>query len=187
MADFKTAFKITLGNEGEVSNNAYDHGGFTYKGISRRSWPTWEGWVLVDKLGNYPADTVSKRNLIDELDIMVETFYLANFWDRISLNSVVNQKIANELFDTGVNAGTKVGVTFLQRALNLLNQEGKLYEDITVDGLIGTKTLFLVNNHPYPDALLKLLNGLQLSYYIAICEKDPTQEVFLRGWLKRTI
>lgn len=184
MADFKTALKETLGIEGGLSNNPKDHGGLTYKGISRKNWPTWEGWHLVDQLKEY-----GQLSKFDEvaLDGLVERFYREFFWDRISLSSVVNQKIANELFDTGVNASTKTGVTFLQRALNLLNQDGKLYEDITVDGLIGTKTLFLVNNHPYPDSLLKLLNGLQLSYYIAICEKDPTQEVFLRGWLKRTI
>lgn len=174
MADFKTALKDTLGIEGGTSNNPKDRGGFTYKGISRKNWPNWRGWFYID--ANEPVP-----------DHLVFEFYQMNFWDRISLSSIVNQRIANELFDTGVNVSTKTAATFLQRALNLLNQEGKLYEDITIDGLIGIKTLQLTNSHPYPDALLKLLNGLQLSYYVAICEKDPTQEVFLRGWLKRTI
>lgn len=185
MADFKTALKDTLGIEGGISNNPKDRGGFTYKGISRKNWPNWEGWELVDELMN--SGSLVAPYLVQKLDHMVEAFYLANFWDRISLTSIVNQRIANELFDTGVNVSTKTAATFLQRALNLLNQEGKLYEDIMIDGLIGVKTLQLTNSHPYPDALLKLLNGLQLSYYVAICEKDPTQEVFLRGWLKRTI
>jgi lysozyme family protein len=183
MADFKTALKETLGIEGGISNNPKDRGGFTYKGISRKNWPMWEGWHLVD---HWQAAGLTPLNL-QTLDGLVERFYRVNFWDRISLSAINSQKIANELFDTGVNAHTKTAVTFLQKALNLLNQEGKLYSDILVDGILGSKTLELTNNHPYPDSLLKLLNGLQLSYYIAICEKDPTQEVFLRGWLKRTI
>lgn len=185
MADFKTALKDTLGIEGGVSNNPKDRGGFTYKGISRKNWPRWAGWVLVDELMN--SGSLIHPQVVDKLDRMVDDFYLVNFWDRISLSSITNQKIANELFDTSVNVGTKTAATFLQRALNLLNQEGKLYEDITIDGIIGIKTLQLTNLHPYPDALLKLLNGLQLSYYVVICEKDATQETFLRGWLKRTI
>lgn len=185
MADFKTALKGTLGIEGGDSNHPKDRGGFTYKGISRRNWPNWEGWELVDYLEK--GIQTNREKLIIMLDTMVEDFYRLNFWDRISLTAITNQKIANELFDTGVNAHTKTAVTFLQKALNLLNQEGKLYPDIPVDGILGSKTLDYTNKHPYPEALLKLLNGLQLAYYIAICEKDPTQEVFLRGWLKRTI
>jgi lysozyme family protein len=181
MADFKTALKQTLGIEGGVSNNAKDRGGFTYKGISRKNWPMWAGWTFLDRRASL---TENEQKLIDQ---MVEFFYLSNFWDRISLSSFNNQKIANELFDTAVNVSTKTAATFLQRALNLLNRDGKLYEDIPVDGLIGSKTLLLTNAHPYPDSLLKLLNGLQLSYYVAICEKDPSQEEFLRGWLNRTI
>jgi lysozyme family protein len=174
MANFKLAHDITQGLEGGKSNHKADRGGYTYRGISRRNWPNWRGWSYVDQGLEVP-------------DELVDEFYKANFWDRISLGSINNQKIANELYDTGVNASPKMAVTFLQKALNLLNQEGGLYPDISVDGILGTKTLHLTNEHPYPDALLKLLNGLQLAYYIAICEKDPTQEVFLRGWLKRVI
>jgi lysozyme family protein len=127
------------------------------------------------------------KELVVELDDLVEEFYKLNFWDRISLGAFINQRIANELFDTGVNMGTRVPASLLQRSLNLLNRNGKLYEDITVSGVIDTKTLQLTNNHPYPDALLKLLNGLQLARYVELCEKDPTQEEFLRGWLKRVL
>ncbi len=183
MATFETAYSITNGNEGGTSNLAADRGGYTYRGISQKNWPNWKGWDIV--LHTSPSSISAAQQV--SIDILHKSFFLDNFWHRISLDAINNQKIANELYDTAVNVSTKTAVTFLQKALNLLNREGKLYEDVTVDGILGTKTLNLTNNHPYPDALLKLLNGLQLSYYIAICEKDPTQEVFLRGWLKRTV
>ena len=172
MADFLEAYKETSGNEGGTSNNKVDRGGYTYRGISRKNWPYWEGWAVIDQGHTPPED-------------MVQNFYLLNFWDRISLTAVINQKIANELFDTGVNMHPKIAITLLQRALNLLNRNSALYPDVPVDGILGAKTLSLTNSHPYPDALLKLLNGLQLARYVDICEKDPTQEEFLRGWLKR--
>lgn len=183
MANFSIAYEITNAHEGGVVNHPNDRGGYTYRGISQRNWPDWKGWDIL--LHTAPSSISPAQQVA--IDILHESFFLANFWDRISLSSITNQKIANELYDTGVNVSTKTAVTFLQRALNLLNQEGKLYPDIPTDGILGTKTLEYTNAHPYPDALLKLLNGLQLSYYVAICEKDPTQEVFLRGWLKRTL
>lgn len=181
MADFLTAHRETQGYEGGISNNKYDRGGYTYKGISRKNWPNWEGWHFLDTRARL---TPNEQEIVDG---MVERFYRANFWDRISLTSFTNQRIANELYDTGVNMHPKTAIMLLQKALNLLNRNGQLYEDIVVDGLIGMKTLTLTNNHPYPDSLLKLLNGLQLSRYVEICEKDPTQEEFLRGWLKRIL
>ena len=172
MADFLTAFKETLDFEGGITNHKMDRGGLTYMGISRRNWPTWLGWSIIDQ-GNEPPM------------YMVHDFYITNFWNRISLSSITNQRIANELFDTGVNMHPKIAITLLQRALNLLNRNEKLYTDIAIDGILGEKTLHLTNTHPYPDTLLKLLNGLQLARYVDIAEKDPTQEEFIRGWLKR--
>jgi lysozyme family protein len=184
MADFKTALKVTLGIEGGLSNNKLDRGGQTYQGISRKNWPAWPGWAIVDQW-KYREITPEDIKILDS---KVYAFYQTNFWDRISLNAICNQKIANELFDTGVITSTRRAVLFLQKALNLLNRNGELYHDIKEDGILGSDTLQLTNNHPYPDSLLKLINGLLLSYFIAICEKDPTQEEFLRGWLiKRVI
>ena len=50
-------------------------------------------------------------------------------------------RIAAELFDTGVNMGPAVAVTFLQRALTALNRNGKDYPDLTPDGRVGPATL----------------------------------------------
>ena len=172
MAEFLIAYKETLDFEGGKVNHKLDRGGQTYMGISRKNWPYWAGWQIIDQGHEPPIE-------------LIHDFYKLNFWDRISLGAIINQKIANELFDTGVNMHPKVSINLLQKSLNLLNRNGKLYPEITADGILGSQTLKLTNEHPYPDALLKLLNGLQLARYVEICEADPTQEEFLRGWLKR--
>jgi lysozyme family protein len=183
MADFKTAYKITMAHEGGYANNPADTGGETWKGIARRKHPDWPGWQLVDraKTGNFPANLASYPNL----QTLVEMFYKVKFWDYLKLDQINNQKIANELFDTAVNMGQGIAALFLQRSLNVSNRNGKDYPDLQVDGNVGSITVNAVNNHPRPDQLFKLINTLQGARYIGICEANPSQEIFLNSWLSR--
>ena len=57
-----------------------------------------------------------------------------------------------------------------------------------VDGKFGLNTLRALENYLRNDRreyLLKLLNCMQANHYIEYCRKSPTQEKYLRGWLKR--
>lgn len=184
MADFKTAYKITMAHEGGYANNPADTGGETWKGIARKRHPDWPGWSTIDQ---YKAKPDFPANLADAPGLQqgVELFYKIKFWDYLKLDQIGNQKIANELFDTSVNMGQGVAALFIQRALNVSNRNGKDYPDIEVDGNVGSKTVNAVNNHPRPDQLLKLLNTLQGAKYIAICEANPSQEIFMNSWLSR--
>lgn len=183
MADFKTAYKITMAHEGGYANNPHDSGGETWKGIARKKHPDWPGWALVDKAkqGDFPSNLNSASGLQD----LVEMFYKVKFWDYLKLDQINNQKIANELFDTSVNMGQGIAALFLQRSLNVSNRNGKYYPDLQVDGNIGSVTVNAVNNHPRPDQVLKLINTLQGARYIGICEANPSQEIFLTSWLSR--
>lgn len=183
MADFKTAYNITMAHEGGYANNPADTGGETWKGIARKKHPDWPGWTLIDKAkhGDFPANL----NSVPNLQYFVEQFYKVKFWDYLKLDQINNQKIANELFDTSVNMGQGIAALFLQRSLNVSNRNGKDYPDLQVDGAIGAITVNAVNNHPRPDQLFKLINTLQGARYIGICEANPTQEIFLTSWLSR--
>lgn len=184
MANFQEAYKIVRANEGGYVNHKNDTGGETYKGIARNYHPTWPGWVLVDRwkgVPNFP------KNLDYDvvLQSQVRAFFKAKFWDVMKLDDVVNEELAVELFDTGVNMNTTVAVNFLQRALNVLNKQGLLYPDVPKDGIMGPKTLQVLNSHPDPKAVLKILNCLQGARYVSIAEGNPSQEVFMYGWLTR--
>jgi lysozyme family protein len=185
MADFKTAYKITMAHEGAYANNKHDTGGETWKGIARKKHPDWPGWTLVDKAkqGDFPANLNSIAGLQD----LVEQFYKVKFWDHLKLDQVNNQKIANELFDTAVNMGQGIAALFLQRSLNVSNRNGKDYAELQVDGDIGPVTINTLNNHPRQEQVLKLLNTLQGAKYIGICEANPSQEIFLNSWLSRVL
>lgn len=184
MADFKIAYKITNAFEGGYVNDPIDKGGETYKGIARKKNPQWKGWKIVDELKaqrNFP-DNLKNHKLLNDL---VPDFFKEVFWDTNNLDAVNNQAIANEMYDTGVNAGSGYAAISLQRALNVTNMNGKLYGDLKVDGNIGPVTVNCLNNHPRIYNVLKALNVLQGAKYIDICEANPTQERFFHGWMER--
>jgi len=183
MADFKTAFAATMNIEGGYENDKDDSGGETYAGISRNNWPNWAGWSAVDHMKqtpNFPGN-LDQSTIIRQL---VESFYKTNFWDVLDLDSVTGQPIANELFDLSVNCGVQTAGKFAQRAANALNDDGKKWGDIAVDGVVGLATIRAINTANQSD-LLKCIIALQGAAYILICEKNNKQEKFMAGWIRR--
>ncbi len=116
-------------------------------------------------------------------------FYKQSYWDRFLGDDVPDQAVANELYDTAVNMGVRRGVRFLQAALNLLNRNQRDYADLIVDGWLGSKSLATLQTLLRKDrgsgALVKLMNLQQGARYLEIMQRDPSQERFARGWIKR--
>lgn len=184
MADFKLAYKKLLPIEGGYVNNQNDRGKETYKGISRKWHPTWDGWAIVDALRREPG---FPKNLANHpgLQELVVAFYKMVFWDKFMGDKILVQAIADEIFDTAVNMDVDVAVKFLQSALNLLNRDSKLFPDMKIDGVLGINTLTRLNAFTETEYLLRALNAFQGARYIKICENDSSQEEFFRGWIKR--
>lgn len=118
------------------------------------------------------------------------------YWLRPAFDQVAKRspRLAAELFDTGVNMGPAVAVTFLQRALTALNRNGHDYPDLVPDGRIGAVTLaaldaFLaVRGKTAGEAvLLRALEALQGERYLRLAERRPANEAFLYGWLANRI
>jgi lysozyme family protein len=187
MALFPEAFAHTLKHEGGYSNDVDDAGGETYKGISRKYHPAWQGWKIIDgakNLSTFP-DCIENDS---ELNIIVMSFYKEYYWDRFLGDLIIDQDLANELFDTAVNMGVGRAVTFLQTGLNLLNRNQLNYPDIVEDGKFGQATMNALNSYFFMDDasyLLKIINILQGAHYINYMKKSQVQEKFARGWLKR--
>lgn len=187
MANFNEAYDITLKHEGGYVKDPVDVGGETYKGISRRYHPSWEGWSIIDgyKLRQgFPNSAYKDSNL----EILVKRFYKMYFWDVNLLDKFTSQNIANEMFDTGVNMGVSRAATFLQRALNVLNNNGTIYVDLVVDGRLGPATLRAMSScisYRGDSYLYKVMNILQGMHYIDFMNKSPIQQRFAYGWLNR--
>jgi lysozyme family protein len=125
-----------------------------------------------------------------------EAIYRRLYWVRPALDQIAKRsgRLAAELFDTGVNMGPAVAVTFLQRALTALNRNATDYPDLTPDGRVGPATLaaldaFLAKRGASggETVLLRALEALQGERYLRLAERRPANEAFLYGWLANRI
>jgi lysozyme family protein len=184
MANFSEAYKKTLKFEGGYSNDPDDVGGETYKGISRVYNPGWSGWIVIDAAKNGPGFPSSlDANVV--LQNSVGEFYKDKYWD-VNRLDVFPQSVAEEMFDTGVNMGVDRAARFLQKALNYLNRNGKLYGDLDVDGKIGPASLNAMAACKDDErVILAMLNTLQGMHYMNYMDKSPSQKKYARGWFKR--
>lgn len=168
-----------IGIEGAYSNNPNDSGGETMWGIT----------IAVARAHGYQG---SMRSMSKDIAKMI---YRDRFWDSQMLDqiSVVSERIAYEMFDTGINQGVAAAGKYLQRALNVLNQQGSFYPDIQVDGRIGPMTVASLKEYfkRRPDqgvvVLLRALNCLQGEFYIGLAEARAKDEDFIYGWLLRRV
>ncbi len=187
MANFLLAFEKTMGHEGGYSMDPDDAGGETYRGVSRRYHPEWEGWKIIDDVKSSP-DFPRILDSLPQLQDAVKIFYQRYYWDINSLGIFESQLIAEEMFDTGVNMGRNRAAKFLQQSLNYLNRNGRSYDDLVIDGIIGPSTLKALSFILYQNEellLLKILNVLQGSFYLDYMRRKPSQEKYMRGWFNR--
>lgn len=130
MAKFIDAYKKVLNNEGIYSNDPDDAGGETYKGISRRANPNWDGWIFIDDIKKFHPTTfkdILKKT--PELEKKVQDLYKDKYWDCFELDDVPNQLVAEQMFDTAVNQGQTAAIKFAQRVLDL-RETGKWSLDL---------------------------------------------------------
>lgn len=169
-----------LEREGGYVNNPADKGGPTSFGITE----------AVARAHGYRG---AMRQLPQS---EAAAIYRRLYWLRPRFDQVAKRapRVASELFDTGVNMGPAVAVTFLQRALTALNRNGGDYPDLVPDGRIGEHTLaaldaFLVTRGSSSGeaVLLRALEALQGERYLRLAERRPANEAFLYGWLANRI
>jgi len=172
MADFKIAYNKTSVFEGGYANVKQDNGGETYKGISRKFFPKWSGWKIIDKFKSNKDFPRCLNNNID-LEKLVQSFYMINFWNKIRGDDIKSQKIANNIYDFAVNSGVKRSIKYIQLILN-----------IRPDGIFGKITLDLLNTYD-EDSFIDLYKKARLRFINKIVLNNPSQKKFLAGWTKR--
>ena len=173
--DVETLIDEVIDREGGYVHNASDRGGATRFGITED----------VARDAGYRGDM---RAFPREEAVRL---YRRLYWVRPGFDRVaqVMPDIARELFDTGINMGVAVAVSFLQRALNALNRGARDYDDITLDGRIGPATLTALRRFKLhrgaggAAVLLKAIDALQGERYVRLAERRPANEAFLYGWL----
>lgn len=130
MADFKSAYKKIEAVEGGYVNDPDDAGGETYKGISRKANPNWDGWISIDAIKKaHPTTFKGILKKTPELEKKVQDLYKDKYWDCFELDDVPSQLVAEQMFDTAVNQGQTAAIKFAQRVLEL-RETGKWSLDL---------------------------------------------------------
>lgn len=184
MADFKLAHKRLAALEAGYADHPDDKGGETIFGISRVFHPSWPGWAIVDALRQRP-DFPECAEIDALLNVRARNFYENHFWDPVG-GPHLPQGIAEELLDQAVHMSPYRAVEHLQRALNIMNNRGRRWDDLTSDGRFGPKTLKAVRESaPFHEELLGALDIYQGAYLRDRLEENETQESFAIGWIRR--
>lgn len=169
-----------IGREGGYSNHPADKGGPTRWGVTQQ----------VARAYGYKGDM---RDFPREQAVEI---YRRRYWTQPGFDKVAQRypRVAEELFDTGINMGQPTAIRFLQRALNALNRGASDYGDIAVDGYdIGPVTLAALDGYRAKrgaageTVLMRALESLQGARYIDISESRPANEAFTYGWFANRV
>lgn len=178
MAIFDIAFEKTLEAEGGYKLHTVkgDKGGMTFAGISRRYWPDWTGWQLIDG-----GEVAGPR-----IEAMVRVFFKVHFWDVIKGDRIGFQSVADTIYDFAVNSGIDDAVQCVQKIVGS-----------NIDGKFGPKTFAKLNayviNEMAEDLFCAKYNLLRIFHFKEACVADKrkcwdrvtSNLKFLCGWINR--
>jgi lysozyme family protein len=168
MADFAPALALTLVNEGGFEDHSATTGEVVNMGITLQTLRSLG--ILKSSGAPTPADIVFVENLTQD---EAGDIYRQQYWDKLGLDAMVSQEVANKVFDLAVNTGGYQATIFLQTAMRLPQ-----------DGDLGPLTMRTANASN-PEQLLGAIRAQATDFYEELAEKNPLLQPDLAGWLKR--
>jgi hypothetical protein len=184
MADFKLGLSLVY--KAEYNNNpkkalhqVKGEEFMTYKGINRKAWPSWAGWKLIDGHLGEPAKITEAISVIcnndTELEALVYSFYKKNFWDKNSLDKIIPQHTADEIFTTSVLTSPSTAAKFAQKIIG-----------VAIDGAIGPVSIKKLNE--FDSSLFdKKYDQEEINHYLALIAAKPKFKIYEKGWKNRAV
>lgn len=154
--------------EGGYVNHPADKGGPTKYGITKKTLAAYRG---------VPNDSLTAQDVRNLTEDEAVAIYKQDYYTpaRITQMPSKTQELA---FDMSVNHGVTGGANITRRALRSMGV------DIPATG--GTNnSLISAMNSVNQDDLYDAMVKTRVQTYYAIVQKDPTQKVFINGWLNR--
>lgn len=118
MADFEKAFNKIIANEGGYVDDKDDKGGETFMGITRKNHPKAAIWDIIDEYIDVNGSTYGLLKYIknnNKAMNSVKNIYKKQYWDKLLLDKIRSQSIANELFDDCVNRGVNATLKLVRK------------------------------------------------------------------------
>lgn len=158
-----------LSKEGDFVNHPADKGGPTKFGITQRT------------LSKYLEKVVTVED-VKALDVKTAKDIYELRYYRMPKIDKLPDTIQQFVFDCAVNHGPRRAIKFVQE---VCNDAG--YGPLVVDGLMGPKTKAQANacSEELGIWMLVALVEERQIFYTNIVANNPSQSVFLEGWLNR--
>jgi len=179
MADFNQAVQKTLVHEGGYQANVHDTGNWEGGKETRDAYlASKDPALLVHLKGTKFGITCHDMPGVEIKNLMAQdaiAYYSEHYWKAL-YSQIVDQSIAEKLFDLGVLFGVGAAVKILQITIE---------QDISIvsDGNFGPTTLADVNQEG-PD-LLPRYKTTFIQHCINIVNNNPADGVFVQGWINR--
>ena len=157
-----------LRREGGFVNHPNDRGGPTNFGITQRVLASWR------------QREVSVSEVRDMLLAEAKDIYRTEYCTRPKIDRLP-ALVQPVVFDMSLNHGPGTAIKLLQQVLNETGQA------CDIDGGIGAETLACAQAAAAAvgGALVEKLVDRRVAFFNAIVAGDASQQVFLRGWLRR--
>ena len=160
MADKNKLIPIIKKWEGGYSDNPNDRGGATNSGVTLA--------VYQSVYGKSKTKNDLKKMTNDQWNYIFTKLY----WNKWKADDIKNQSIANILVDwvwmSGIGTIKKIQSLF----------------GLTADGIVGNKTISYINSHDQEEVFNKIWNRRK-QFYESLVKNNPSQKVFLKGWMNR--
>lgn len=147
--------------EGGYSHHPKDKGGCTMKGITISTFKKYYG----------------KDKTCEDLKHIKDDEWLhifeEGYWNPCMGNDIDNQSVANIIVDWAWNSGTKTVIKKIQKIIG-----------VEVDGIVGKQTITAINSKNQKELFDSIYNERK-NFYHNICKKNPSQTVFIKGWMNR--
>ena len=176
MPDYRDAIKKVLEHEGGYIFHEADRGSHTNFGVTIGTYNQY----MTAKTGKPYSATVDEiKNMSPTVAIDI---YKKLYWDKIQGDKIRKYTVALAIFDQAINRGVSSAVKQAQRVVKKLDPMG--FAKITEDGVMGPATLAALNSISEKPFIDNYLSESKL-FYQNIVQRNPSQSVFLTGWLNR--
>lgn len=176
-AAFEPAYQFLYKYEGGWANDPVDRGGETYRGISRKAWPGWQGWARVDDIKDGRPVTPETKQLLNDDQVlkgMAKSFFKSQYWDKYNFGAIADQSLAHIAWDWSIGTNPRMMASFAWKAMGRTGPAPTPSE--VVLELAGARNA---------GAIFNRFKKLRAAHHHNFVAKHPEQERFLKGWLKR--
>lgn len=160
MADFKKFIPLLKKLEGGFVDHPADKGGATNMGVTLKTFREHYGKDMC-------AEDLRRMSEEQWRHIMK-----SGYWDWCRCDEIKSQSVADIIADWCVNSGL-AGIRRVQEIAG-----------VRPDGIVGPVTVNAINAHS-PEDLFNRIKDARKQFYVNIVRRDPSQKVFMNGWMNR--